>query len=146
MTIKETMLEMFHDNVYISAMLRAPEETEEELRTAETYYAGHPTDPYADAEPVFPGLPKSDLTWEQRLAQELHSNLYKTARTAWCRSYSREQMVQLLNLLAIGGGGVMDASVRICEGGDLETLPLLADAWNVSNPDAAPIHMAGPAI
>lgn len=146
MTIKEIMLEMYHDGVYSAAMLRGPEAAKEEINRMDAYYAANPTDSWADLPNMFPGLPASDLSYEQRLAKELHDKLYKAALAAWCRGYTREQMLQLLTLLAMGEAGVMYTQIRICDGGEAETIDSLLNAWNNSNPDAAPIMRVAPDI
>lgn len=146
MTIKETMLEMYKDGVYGAATLRDVEAAEAAIAQMEKYYADNPTDPDAGIPVLFPGLPVSELSYEQQLAKELHENLYRVALTAWCRGYTREQMVQLINLLAVGEAGLTYTHIRICDGGEDETVDSLADAWNESNPDEKPIHRTDPDI
>ena len=145
MTITETMQEMFQDSVYITATLRDPARAEEEITRCEAYYAENPSDP-DDAVPIFPGLPDRELTWEQLLAKELHDNLYKVVLAAWARTYSREQMVQLLNLLTVGEAGLTDTVIRICPGGEEEGLWSLQKAWNDNHPEEKPIIRAAPYI
>ena len=147
MTIKETMIAMYNDGVYGAAMLRDGDKAREAIEQTENYYKENPTDPWADVPVMFP-LPESEpkLTYEEGLAKELHGKLYKVALAAWCRGYTREQMLQLLNLLAGGEAGVMYTHIRICDGGEDESIDSLRRAWNDSNPDAAPIMRADPDI
>lgn len=53
MTIKETMLEMYHDSVYGAAMLRGREAATELIERYEKYYADNHTDPWADMPACF---------------------------------------------------------------------------------------------